>query len=123
MPPGLPGPDAPEGTSTDPTEARTPKTPANDPAPPNPGETLSLEAMVYERLKVYAESLQGHFPEDMYRLIMPQLERPLIQIALELSGGEKKRAAEMLGIHRNTLRARLRELGLEEPTPPKRKRR
>ncbi len=68
--------------------------------------------MVYERLKAYTSSLQGHLPEDMYRLIMPQLERPLIKVALELAGGEKKRAAEMLGIHRNTLRTRLRELGL-----------
>lgn len=76
---------------------------------------------MYERLSAYAESLQGHLPEDMYRLIMPQLERPLIQVALELAGGEKQRAAKMLGIHRNTLRARLRDLGLEEP-PPGRKR-
>lgn len=75
----------------------------------------SLEALVYDRLRIYAESLQGHYPEDMYRLIMPQLERPLIQIAMELSGGEKKAAARMLGIHRNTLRARLRDLGMETP--------
>ena len=72
-----------------------------------------LEEMVYHRLRDYAESLQGHLPEDMYRLIMPQLERPLIRLALELSGGERKRAAAMLGIHRNTLRSRLRALGLD----------
>ena len=83
-------------------------------------ERTSLEALVYERLKAYADSLQGHLPEDMYRLIMPQLERPLIQVALELAGGEKKRAAQMLGIHRNTLRARLKELGLDDGTSSKR---
>lgn len=77
-------------------------------------DDVSLEALVYERLKAYADNLQGHYPEDMYRLIMPQLERPLIKVALELAGGEKKKAAEMLGIHRNTLRARLRELGLDK---------
>lgn len=75
----------------------------------------ALEDLVYERLKAYTDSLQGHLPEDMYRLIMPQLERPLIRLALELAGGERQRAAAMLGIHRNTLRNRLRALGLEAP--------
>lgn len=98
-------------------------------SPPHPprneakSDGTSLEALVYERLSDYANSLQGHLPKDMYRLIMPQLERPLIKVALELSGGEKTRAAKMLGIHRNTLRARLRVLGLEEePEPRKRAR-
>lgn len=122
MPPGLPGPQEPPTNLTDSASSAPPGAPANDPSPP-PNEPLSLEGLVYERLKTYAESLQDHFPEDMYRLIMPQLERPLIQIALELSGGEKKRAAEMLGIHRNTLRARIRELGLEDAPSPKKKRR
>ncbi|MEO1227608.1 MAG: helix-turn-helix domain-containing protein [Myxococcota bacterium] len=85
-------------------------------------EACSLEELVYERLRLYAESLQGHYPEDMYRLIMPQLERPLIQIAMELSRGEKKSAAKMLGIHRNTLRARLRDLGMESAPRPRKSR-
>jgi DNA-binding protein Fis len=72
-----------------------------------------LEAIVYERISAYVGQLQGHAPEDMYRLIMPQLERPLIRVALELAGGERQRAAKMLGIHRNTLRKRMRDLGLE----------
>lgn len=76
-------------------------------------EQRSLEALLSERLRAYVESLQGHQPENMYGLIMPQLERPLIRVAMELSGGRQVQAAQMLGIHRNTLRTRLRALGLD----------
>ncbi len=73
----------------------------------------SLEDLLFERLRAYAESLQGHTPENMYGLIMPQLERPLIRVAMELADGRQVQAAEMLGIHRNTLRVKLRSLGLD----------
>jgi 16S rRNA (cytidine1402-2'-O)-methyltransferase len=76
-----------------------------------------LEDLLLERLRAYAESLQGHAPENMYGLIMPQLERPLIRVAMELAGGRQIQAAEMLGIHRNTLRMKLRSLGLDEDRP------
>lgn len=76
-------------------------------------QQLSLEALVYQRVKAYAEALQDHEPRELYNLLLPQLERPLIRVAMELAEGRQVRAARMLGIHRNTLRLRLRELGLE----------
>lgn len=85
---------------------------------PSPSESSgALEDLVYERVRAYVDQLQGHAPEDMWRLIMPQLERPLIRVALELSGGKRTAAAKMLGIHRNTLRTKLVELGFEPPKP------
>lgn len=83
--------------------------------------SISLEDMVLARLRAYARSLQGHPAKDMYGLIMPQLERPLVRLAMELAHGRQRHAAAMLGIHRNTLRTRLKELGLE--TIPRAKRR
>lgn len=79
----------------------------------------SLEALVLERLRAYASSLQGHEPRDLYDLIMPQLERPLVQVAMELADGRQMKAAAMLGIHRNTLRKRLDTLGLGPDGRPK----
>jgi DNA-binding protein Fis len=73
----------------------------------------SLEDVVLARLREYALNLQGHAAKDMYGLIMPQLERPLVRVAMELAKGRQRHAAAMLGIHRNTLRMRLKELGLE----------
>jgi two-component system nitrogen regulation response regulator GlnG len=48
----------------------------------------------------------------LYRSIMTRIELPLLRQALELSGGNQLRAARLLGINRNTLRKRLRQLGL-----------
>lgn len=72
----------------------------------------ALEEIVTERLRAYASQLQGHAARDLYALIMPQLERPLVRVAMELADGQQRAAARMLGIHRNTLRVRLRSLGL-----------
>ena len=51
----------------------------------------------------------------LYRSVMMKIELPLLRQALELSGGNQLRAARLLGINRNTLRKRLRLLGLLPP--------
>jgi two-component system nitrogen regulation response regulator GlnG len=48
----------------------------------------------------------------LYRSVMARVELPLLRHALELCGGNQLRAAKLLGINRNTLRKRLRLLGL-----------
>ncbi|MGH7386300.1 MAG: helix-turn-helix domain-containing protein [Candidatus Rokuibacteriota bacterium] len=48
----------------------------------------------------------------LYRTVMVRVERPLLRHALELCGGNQLKAAKLLGINRNTLRKRLRLLGL-----------
>lgn len=51
----------------------------------------------------------------LYRSIMARVEQPLLRHALELCGGNQLKAAKLLGINRNTLRKRLRLLGLLPP--------
>ena len=48
----------------------------------------------------------------IYRGVMARVELPLLRHALELCGGNQLKAAKLLGINRNTLRKRLRLLGL-----------
>ena len=48
----------------------------------------------------------------LYRSVMARVERPLLRQALDLAGGNQLKAARLLGINRNTLRKRLRLLGL-----------
>lgn len=48
----------------------------------------------------------------LYRTVMARIERPLLRQALDLAGGNQLKAARLLGINRNTLRKRLRLLGL-----------
>ncbi|MGH7355143.1 MAG: helix-turn-helix domain-containing protein [Candidatus Rokuibacteriota bacterium] len=48
----------------------------------------------------------------VHREAMTLLERPLLAHVLALTGGNQLRAARLLGLNRNTLRKRCRELGL-----------
>jgi two-component system nitrogen regulation response regulator GlnG len=56
-------------------------------------------------------------PRGLYRHIIERVERPLLRHALVIAGGNQLKAARLLGINRNTLRKRLRALGLL-PGPP-----
>jgi len=50
--------------------------------------------------------------ETPYQEALAWVERPLIIEALRITGGNRAKAAEKLGIHRNTLRTRLNTLGV-----------
>ena len=50
--------------------------------------------------------------ETLYQEALSWIERPLIEEAMRLTGGNRAKAAEIMGIHRNTLRTRLKSLGL-----------
>lgn len=52
------------------------------------------------------------FEESLYQTALGWVERPLIIEALRLTGGNRAKAAEKLGIHRNTLRTRLKSLDI-----------
>lgn len=52
----------------------------------------------------------------VYRSVMARVELPLLRHVLTLVGGNQLKAARMLGINRNTLRKRLRLLGLLPPS-------
>ena len=45
--------------------------------------------------------------------MLREIERPLLGIALEATRGNQIKAAELLGINRNTLRKKIRELDIE----------
>jgi len=48
----------------------------------------------------------------LYKTIIETVERPLIERALERTEGNQLKAARILGINRNTIRARIRKLGI-----------
>lgn len=51
--------------------------------------------------------------KDMYRVVISAVEKPLIEMVLERAYGNQIRAARILGINRNTLRAKIRKLGID----------
>ena len=71
-----------------------------------------FQALVDAALPTVVREAAAAESGKLYRSIMARVELPLLRQALELSGGNQLKAARLLGINRNTLRKRLRLLGL-----------
>lgn len=89
---------------------------ADFPAPPEDmagAETGRFAALVEQHLRRHFELHGGALPPPgLYHRVLPEFERPLIEIALEATGGNQVRCAELLGINRNTLRKKIRDLDI-----------
>ncbi|MDX1387444.1 MAG: helix-turn-helix domain-containing protein, partial [bacterium] len=75
-------------------------------------EELGLEDMIESRLKGFLGQLSDVEMTDLYSTILPMAERPLLKLVLKKTGNNQIRAAKLLGINRNTLRKKIRELGI-----------
>jgi len=78
-----------------------------------PAETLPLEEAVRRRLAELLHADAGAVPLDVHAVLISAVERPMIEVALERAGGNQVKAAEILGINRNTLRKKITDLGIE----------
>ncbi|MBA1146841.1 DNA-binding transcriptional regulator Fis [Ectothiorhodospiraceae bacterium WFHF3C12] len=73
-----------------------------------------IQACVRETLVDYFARLNGYECLDLYRMVLEEVELPLLQVVMAESGGNQSKAARMLGINRGTLRKKLRQYGLED---------
>ena len=78
------------------------------------GDTEKLGASVARHLKRYFD-LHGNMlpPPGLYQRILREVEIPLIEIALDATGGNQAKCADLLGINRNTLRKKITDLDIE----------
>jgi len=67
----------------------------------------NIEASVRGSLLRYFEDLGGETPEDMYAMVLRLVEKPLLEVVMHHAGHNQSRAAEWLGLNRNTLRKKL----------------
>ncbi|HEX2582247.1 MAG TPA: sigma 54-interacting transcriptional regulator [Dongiaceae bacterium] len=71
----------------------------------------SLSRTVANLVRRYlADHDAAHPPRDLYATVLAEIEGPLLTLVLEATRGNQVKAAEMLGINRNTLRKKLREM-------------
>jgi two-component system nitrogen regulation response regulator GlnG len=76
-------------------------------------DVLPLEEAVRRRLSELLSADAGAAAGELHATLIGAVERPLIEVVLERAGGNQVKAAEMLGINRNTLRKKIGELGIE----------
>ena len=67
---------------------------------------------VERSLDEYFRRLDGEPPHGVYDMVIAHVERALLSSMLERSNGNQTQAAEMLGLNRNTLRAKLAKYNL-----------
>ncbi len=77
--------------------------------PPRSG---NLHETIRKRVEEAFAGHGEHDPVDLYGSLLVEFERPLLETTLERTGGNQVRAAQILGINRNTLRKKLVSLGL-----------
>jgi len=77
-------------------------------------DSEKLGASVSGHLRRYFD-LHGNVlpPPGLYGRILREVEGPLIEIALDATGGNQAKCADLLGINRNTLRKKITELGIQ----------
>ncbi|MBI3458600.1 MAG: sigma-54-dependent Fis family transcriptional regulator [Candidatus Rokubacteria bacterium] len=72
----------------------------------------TLEHLIQAKLDECVRGLGARESANLYELVLSLVERPLLRAVLRETGGNQLRAAALLGINRNTLRKKLRALGL-----------
>lgn len=77
-------------------------------------EPQSLRNAVHAALELYFRDLDGYQPDDLYRMVLTEVEQPLLERVLHYAQGNQSKAAEMLGINRGTLRKKLKQYGLDQ---------
>ncbi|RZI45277.1 helix-turn-helix domain-containing protein [Candidatus Finniella inopinata] len=89
---------------------------SKNPVPLKDESCLGLGPTVQQFLETYFQNHGDELPcSGLYHRVLQEVEKPLIEITLKATGGNQKKASDILGINRNTLRKKIQELGLEQP--------
>jgi Fis family transcriptional regulator len=70
---------------------------------------LSLDEYVRESLQIYLADLRGTEPANLYDMTLKAVEKPLLDVVMHHAAQNQSRAADWLGVNRNTLRKKLLE--------------
>jgi two-component system, NtrC family, nitrogen regulation response regulator GlnG len=74
--------------------------------------SCSIKDFLEEKLKRYLKEMTNLERANLYDTVISEVEKAIITIVLEETGGNQQKAARTLGINRNTLRARIKKYGI-----------
>lgn len=84
--------------------------PSGEQADTDEGLSVSIERHLVRYFKDFGEDLP---PPGLYHRMLKELEIPLFSVALAATRGNQIKAAELLGLNRNTLRKKIRDLDIQ----------
>lgn len=70
---------------------------------------IGIPDCVNESLDQYFKDLDGETPTNVYEMLIDMVEKPLLTYIMSISKGNQSKAAEILGVNRNTLRKKLKQ--------------
>jgi two-component system nitrogen regulation response regulator GlnG len=86
------------------------RAPFPDAAEPSSDLSESVERFLSDYFVSFGQELP---PSGLYNRVLRKVESPLITAALAATRGNQIRAADLLGLNRNTLRKKIRDLGIK----------
>jgi Fis family transcriptional regulator len=72
-----------------------------------------LADCVKKSLDEYFRHLDGQPPHAIYDMVLGCIEKPMLEYILNKVGGNQSKAAEILGLNRNTLRKKMAQYHLQ----------
>lgn len=69
----------------------------------------NIQDCIRDNLEGYFQDLRGAEPNAVYDMVLNAVERPMLEVVMQRAEGNQSKAAEWLGINRNTLRRKLLE--------------
>jgi Fis family transcriptional regulator len=69
----------------------------------------TIQDCIKDNLEGYFHDLRGAEPHAVYDMVVSAVERPMLEVVMLRAEGNQSKAAEWLGINRNTLRRKLLE--------------
>ena len=72
----------------------------------------NIETCIREKLENYFRDLEGETPHHLHDMVIRLVEKPVLELVMQKADNNQSRAAEWLGLNRNTLRKKLVEHGL-----------
>ena len=68
-----------------------------------------ISECVQTQLQRYFSDLNGNPPDDVYRMVLSVVEKPMLEVVMQHAKQNQSLAAQYLGINRNTLHKKLTE--------------
>jgi Fis family transcriptional regulator, factor for inversion stimulation protein len=69
----------------------------------------NIEDSVRQGLETYFKDLGQETPHELYGMMLTIVEKPMLEVVMRQAGNNQSKAAEWLGLNRNTLRKKLSE--------------